>query len=403
MDNKIERAIMLYPWYWGVGADLLFYVAIDTLFLVTVKHFSEMWIVLLTAISTIVGITLRFPLLWIIKKMGNTSVIRMGAFCLLLSSVLITVGPNFFVVALGRSFRNVTYLTNEVAVVVALENNLEQVGRPEDFIKYRTRGNTHYAAITLVIALVATFLFNIYNYLPMICCIFFAAVAFVLSFFISDYSNHNRPIAKEKKKNDEFKMETFMLLAFLVYGIAYTAGVSGIGDAKLFIQQDLLKKISLEMTATIIGGTYFLARLGRLLSNMIFVQLYTKLRIKTGIFIAGMLTFAYSSLLLGSAIPVLPVKILVMGVGYLMILFAVDPTRHYIQQVFVKYAPREQHQNLFAYMGFAYNICTGISSVVFSLVLLRFTMTGIMVICFAMSAVSIVLMSMMYKLLIKRK
>ncbi len=52
MDNKICRAIKLYPWYWGVGADLLFYVAIDTLFLVTVKHFSEMQILLLTAIST---------------------------------------------------------------------------------------------------------------------------------------------------------------------------------------------------------------------------------------------------------------------------------------------------------------------------------------------------------------
>ncbi len=325
----------------------------------------------------------------------------MGAFCLLLSSVLITVGPNFFVIALGRSFRTVTSLTNEVAVVVALENNLEQVGRPEEFIKYRTRGNTYYATITLIIALVATFLFNIHSYLPMICCILSATLAFALSFFVSDCSNNNRSVAMEKKKTEKFQMEKFVLLTIVVYGIAFTAGMSGIEDAKLFIQQDLLKKISLGLTATIIGEIFFLARLGRLLSNMIFVQLYAKLRLKTGIFITGMLACAYGSLLLGSVIQVLPVKVLVMAVGYLMILFVVDPTRHYVQQIFVQYAPREQHQNLFAYMGFAYNLCTGISSVVFSLVLLRFTMGSVMVICFVMSAVSIVLMCMMYKLLVK--
>lgn len=129
MERKIEQAIKLYPWYWAVGADLLFYIAIDTLFLVTVKQFSEMQIVLLTAISTVAGIVLRFPLLWLIKKIPNTLVIRIGAGCLLLSSILITIGPSFFVVALGRVFRNVTHLTNEVGVEVALENNLAQVGR----------------------------------------------------------------------------------------------------------------------------------------------------------------------------------------------------------------------------------------------------------------------------------
>lgn len=129
MERKIERAIKLYPWYWALGADLLFYIAIDTLFLVTVKQFSEMQIILLTAISTVAAIVLRFPLLWIVKKRPNTLVIRVGAGCLLLSSILITVGPSFFVVALGRVFRNVTHLTNEVGVEVALENNLAQVGR----------------------------------------------------------------------------------------------------------------------------------------------------------------------------------------------------------------------------------------------------------------------------------
>ena len=101
MNKKVKRAIKLYPFYWGCGADLLFYVAVDTLFFVTVKHFSESQIVLLTSISPIVGMLLRFPVLWIAKKIGNTASIRIGTFCLLLSSVLITVGPNFAIVVVA--------------------------------------------------------------------------------------------------------------------------------------------------------------------------------------------------------------------------------------------------------------------------------------------------------------
>ena len=40
MDRKLNRFVKIYPWFHGLTADLLFYIAIDTLFLTAVKELS---------------------------------------------------------------------------------------------------------------------------------------------------------------------------------------------------------------------------------------------------------------------------------------------------------------------------------------------------------------------------
>lgn len=403
MDKKIARAIKLYPVFYGLQGDLLFFVAIDTLFLVTVKHFTEAEIIFSTTVSAAVGILIRFPMLWLVKKIGNTTTIRLGSFCMLLAAILLTVGSDFTVLTLGRSLRNVACATNEIALTIALENNLEASGRSAEFIKYRTKGNTYYASVTLVIALVATYVFNLNRYLPMMCCIACALAGFVLSFFVGDYIDDNKSDRETKRVKTGLRIELFALLAIVAYGMVYTAVLNGIQDAKLFVQQDLLKIVSVEVTATIIGTIYFLSRCARLFSNMIFVRLYNFLRLKTGIFVAGVTAAAYGAMLLGAFITYLPVKVLVMGAGYVMMLFCCDPIRHYTQQIFVLYAPKEQHQTLFAAMGMASSICSMVNGAIFSAVLLRFTMNSVMLILLGITMVSVVLMVMLHKQLISRR
>lgn len=403
MEKKIARAIKLYPIYYGLQGDLLFFVAIDTLFLVTVKHFTEAQIILSTTISSGVGILLRFFVLKLVRKIGNTVMVRSGSACLLLSAILLTVGSNFFTLTLGRCFRYVTCATNDVALTLALENNLDQTGKPSDFIKCRTRGNTYYASITLVIALVATYLFNLNHYLPMIGCIACAFAGFVLSFFMGDYTNDNKIHVDREKEKPSFHLESFAMLAIVAYGLAYTAVMNGIPDAKLFIQQDIMQQVSIEMTAIIVGTIFFLSRVARLLSNMIFVRLYNSLRLKTGIFLAGAAVIAFGCMLFGIFISFLPIKIFVMGTGYILMMFCCDPIRHYTQQVFVLYAPKEQHQNLFTYMGLAYQICSLVTGAIFSVVLLRYTMNSVMLILFATTGMSVVLMCLLYRNLVRRR
>ena len=54
MEKKIKRFCKLYPWYIGFTSDLLFYIAIDTMFLSFVKEFTAAEIVSITSIAQLV-------------------------------------------------------------------------------------------------------------------------------------------------------------------------------------------------------------------------------------------------------------------------------------------------------------------------------------------------------------
>ena len=87
-----------------------------------------------------------------------------------MSSALITFGKNFYIILLGRIFHDIAAIFG-TATVVALENNLDLVGRRSDFVRVRTIANTVYSVITMLISFVASLMFNLNNYLPMIACI----------------------------------------------------------------------------------------------------------------------------------------------------------------------------------------------------------------------------------------
>ena len=61
-ENKLKRFNKIYPWFAGLSSDLLFWVAIDTLFLTVVKNCTASQIVSLTSISMIINILLQVPL-----------------------------------------------------------------------------------------------------------------------------------------------------------------------------------------------------------------------------------------------------------------------------------------------------------------------------------------------------
>ena len=98
MNKNVNRFIKVFPWYSGLTADLLFYIAIDTLFLSVVKEFSAAQIVSITSFAQFACIALQFPILFIIKRIGNTASTRVGAVCMLISAILITMGKSFYLV-----------------------------------------------------------------------------------------------------------------------------------------------------------------------------------------------------------------------------------------------------------------------------------------------------------------
>lgn len=403
MEKKIDRFTKIYPWYSGFTGDLLFYIAIDTLFLTIVKQFSPAQIVSLTSFSQFACIALQFPILFIIKRIGNTASTRTGALFLLLSAILITSGKSYYLVLLGRIFHDVAAIFGS-ASIVALENNLDLVGRRHDFVRIRTAANTVYSVITMLISFVASLMFNQNNYLPMFGCITTCTIGFILSFFMNDYSKYNKVSYKTQKgKKVKIRYSKFIIMAIVVYAIYYPIVATGQSEGKLFIQQHVLLDFNVDNTALIIGAIVCVSRIIRVFSNIVFARLYEKYQAKMGIALPVLLSFSMGFLLFGSFIPPIFVKIAVMSVGYIIILFARDPFRLYMQDVLFESTPKEQHQTLLAILEFGVKVGTAGMGLSFSAILLSYPMLAVITILFVLSMIEIILGIKLYKMFLAAK
>lgn len=397
----VSRFIKAYPWFSGFTGDLLFYIAIDTLFLTIVKNFSPAQIVSLSSFSQFACIALQFPILYIIKRIGNTASIRTGAFFLLLSAIFITLGKSYYFVLFGRIFHDVAAIFRTTSFV-ALENNLELIDKRQDFVRLRAVANTVYSVLTMLISFIASYMFNLNHYLPMIGCIICCIIGLILSFFMKDYSDYNKVTYKNKEKV-RVHYSKFIIMALVVYALFYPIVNNGQTDGKLFIQQQILLDFNVDNTSLIIGAVVCVSRIIRVFSNVVFARLYYEYQGKLGVALPVMLSLSIGFMLFGSLIPQVFIKIIVMAIGYTIILFARDPFRLYMQDVLFENTPKEQHQTLLTVLEFGVKLTTAGMGLVFSAILISYQMIVIMAIMLVIAMINIALSIKLYKIVLIKK
>ena len=401
-ENKLKRFNKIFPWYDGLSGDLLFWVAIDTLFLTVVKNFTASQIVSLTSISMIINILLQVPLLKIIHKIGNTKSVRLGSFLLLISSILLTFGRNYITIVIGKIFYEMSF-TFQNMINAVLKNNLELQHTENEYIKYRTKANTIYAAVTMIISFIASIMFNINNYLPMIGCITFCVICFILSWYMVDYSKDNKkPIEKNKETvKGKIKYTKIIIFILLSYGLFYPMVNSGQSNGKLFIQQELLKLYDVEKTSLVIGAILCVSRIVRLLSNIKFDKIHKKYEDKVGIMLPVGLLISLILMLIGYNVSNMPVmKFVIMGFGYVIILFIRDPFKVYMQDLALKNTDKNRQQTLLTTMELSRKIVRTIISLSFTTILLKYPMVLVISILTVLSIIEIFVSIYLYKIII---
>ena len=403
-QEKMTKFNKIFPWYAGLSGDLLFWVAIDTLFLTVVKNFNASQIVSLTTVSLISCIALQVPLLKIIKKIGNTNSVRLGSMLLLVSSLLLTFGQNYIVVALGKVIYEIAFTFQNMANAV-LKNNLELQNRNNEYIKVKTKSNTIYATVTMIISFIASLMFNLNNYLAMFGCITFCLICFVLSFYIVDYSKYNK-IKEETKIKSKTKINYTKLIIVLIvsYGLFYPIVNSGQSNGKLFIQQELLLKFDVEKTALIIGAILCVSRIVRVVSNIAFNRIHSKYKEKVGVILPILLSISIVLMIMGSFIRnSIMLKFGIMSLGYIIILFIRDPFKVYMQDLALRKVGKEGQQSLLTTMELSRKIGRAIMSLSFTMILVNNPMITVIAILFILSIIEILVSVKLYKLVINGK
>lgn len=403
-ENKLNRFNKIFPWYDGLSGDLLFWVAIDTLFLTVVKNFTASQIVSLTSVSMIINILLQVPLLKIIHKIGNTKSVRLGSFLLLISSILLTFGKNYITIVIGKIFYEMAF-TFQNMINAVLKNNLELQHKENEYIKYRTKANTIYAAVTMIISFIASIMFNINNYLPMIGCITFCVICFILSWYMVDYSKDDKKTIEIKKETNKGKIKYTKIIIFILlsYGLFYPMVNSGQSNGKLFIQQELLKLYDVEKTSLIIGAILCVSRMVRLISNLKFDKIHKKYEDKVGIMLPVALSISLILMIIGYNISNMPVmKFVIMGLGYVIILFIRDPFKVYMQDLVLKNTDKNSQQTLLTTMELSREIVRTIISLNFTVILVKNPMVLVISILVVLSIIEIFVSLYLYKLVISK-
>ena len=155
-----------------------------------------------------------------------------------------------------------------------------------------------------------------------------------------------------------------------------------------------------EKTSLIIGAILCVSRIVRLISNIEFEKIHKKYEDKVGIMLPVALTISLILMLIGYNISNMPVlKFVIMGLGYVMILFIRDPFKVYMQDIALKNADKNSQQTLLTAMELSRKIVRTIISLSFTAILLKSPMLLVISILVVLSIIEIFVSIYLYKII----
>lgn len=224
MTEKTKQKVVLsnkiYPFFSGLSDDLMFWAAINTMFLTTVKNLNASQISALSAIAIFSSIVLQGFIFKIIKKIGNINSVRSGLLLLLMAAIVITFSKNFFFLAIGQIIYQLAFFFTGMGSVI-LKNNLYAVNKASDFSKVQSKSSLVYAVLTMITAFTAGFLFNINKYLPMLFCIGICIFNIFLSFVIYEYKDNDNKNQNISQNPVPITWNRTIILIIITYGLLY--------------------------------------------------------------------------------------------------------------------------------------------------------------------------------------
>lgn len=386
--KKINLSNKIYPYFSGFSGDLLFWIAINTIFLTTVKGFSAAQISSLTMIGNLTSIILYPFIFKIIKKINNINSIKLGTYLLLAAALLLTFGQSYSIILIGYVFYDVAFLFKDMENVI-LRKNLAYENRVDDYLNYQNKASFIYSLITMIISLVSGFIFNINNYLPMILCIAFCVVNIVLSRYLYEYQGKLSP--KKKTKKIKFKFTQIIIALLLLYAFLYAVIDLGQDNSKLFIQYKLANYFDISVVSIFLGFITAISRIVRVVSNFLFAHFNTgenKLLLYN---IWASLSFAFILIIVGSLIKINVLCIILMSLGSFVFLAVRDIFANYMKTIVLEQTSQDNHEKVITYLTLFRKIGKFLISGIVTLLLIKIDMFYVMLILLVITLSNLIL------------
>lgn len=374
--KKLNRSISIYPIFYGLTADLIFWIAINTLFLTIVKHLSASQINSIEAISTVVGIFFQLILVKIVRRIGNLNSVKLGVTLLFLSVLLNIVSKNYIGFLLAEIFYVIGFVFKHMDNVILIKD-LKYLNRSDEYINYQTKGSTIYSLITLLISAISSFMFNINPYIPVIICLIVCFINIILTNFIYEVPVNDKNIDNKEYKINKKYFSKKIIMMILLYGLFYAMINSGQKNSKLFIQFDLQNLFDLDKVAIYMGAFIFISRVTRLLSNLLFLKIYNKYKSKMIFMLEFGLTSAFIFLLIGHFVGNI-YGIYIMALGFFMFLFIRDPFDNFMRKTLFENSSEKVHDKIVNYINLTKKVFTLMYSTIVASMLIKLNYVYVM-------------------------
>ncbi len=398
--KRIVLSNKIYPLFAGLSSDLIFFLAINTLFLTEVKGFSTLEISSFTTISILVMIILNPLVMKTINKIGALNSVKLGVIFLLLGAFLITFGVNYITTLLGYIFYEAFYYFKKMDTVL-LRKNLLFLHEEEKQLEIESYHSLIYGVVTMFTTFVSGILFNLNNYLPMICCLIFCFINIILVNFLYEVKTPNNKVIKKDKR--KIKITHLVFLILLLFAVCYAIIDLGQTNSKLFIQYRLDSFLSLENVSIILTLIVSASRIVRVVANYFFITIYEKYKSKILSIIGYSLLISFVLILIGNFIPFKVFGIILMSIGFCLFLAIRDPFDNYIKELLLNNTKQEDHEIMINKLNFTRKLGKLIISSLITLILLKDILTYVMIFLLGLSCFSLVIVYEIYKILKKKK
>lgn len=395
-NKKSLLNIKIITWFTGFSDDLMFYIAINTLFLTVVKNFNASQISLFTSIPCLCYIIFQPLFLKVIKKIGNKKSVILGCLMLLLASIIITFAESFYIVMIGQILYTLAFLFKTMDSVM-LKNNLTYLNRENEYIKYANKSSIIYSIVTTVIALCSGYLFKINYYLPMYCCIAICLINLIVSFTLEDQIENINTVGKNELK-EKPKFNKIILLILISYGLLYSTIGIGQSNTELLTQYSLNDYFDVGKTAIYFSYILVMSRISRVLANLFFNKIYSKVKDKIGYYLSIFCGFAFLFVILGFFINNILLKFSLMALGFCIILGTRDICSTYSKDLILRNSKISEQQTFISYLGLSRKIGETILSFGFSMILLKFELLIVIFVLLMLSIISFIINYKLYKI-----
>ena len=378
-DKRIKLSNKIYPIFYGLSSDLIFFIAINTLFLTSVKGLTSSEINFITTIGVLVALVFYLLSNNIINKIGNIYSIRLGTLLLLISAVLFTFSTKLIFFVLAEIFYEVGFVFKCVDQVV-LYNNLIYQNRENDFIKIKIKATTIYSIATLIVTSIVGFLFNINPYLPMFICILICINNFIMAHFIYEADLNNKKL--ELKEKNKFSFNKIMIITIFVYGLIYGLLVVLQTNDKLFMQYELQDFLKANTVTLVLSIILFLSRISRLILNITFKKIYDKFKNKTLYIIYFGLVISILLFIVGKLFFTSIYSSIMMAVGFIILLALRDPAENLLSNILLKNTKKEDEEKAILYFQFMRRLVVFMLSLLATIVLLKYELIHLYLVFF---------------------